>query len=108
MRISIVNTSDNPAISYPPKETIFAIDPDIPDENNFIFFQATKQGQFDWVLNDKKIGADAQTLPWKPGYGRYVLSLMDSQNRVMDSVNFEVRGMPLLPADKVMIPIKTK
>ena len=98
--VSIVNTSDKPAISYPPKETIFAIDPDIPDENNFIFFQATKQGQFDWVLNDKKIGADAQTLPWKPEYGRYVLSLMDSQNRVMDSVNFEVRGMPLLPADK--------
>ena len=98
---SIVNTSDNPAIFYPPRDTIFAIDPDIPDENNFIFFQATKQGQFYWVLNDKRIGAYAQTLPWKPGYGRYVLSLMDRQNLVMDSVSFEVRGMPLLPADKI-------
>jgi hypothetical protein len=51
-------------------------------------------------LNDKRIGSDAQALPWKPGYGRYVLSLMDRQNRVIDSVNFEVRGMPLLPTDK--------
>ena len=97
---SIVNVSEKPAIFYPPKDTIFAVDPDIPDENNFIFFQATKQGQFDWVLNDKRIGSDAQALPWKPGYGRYVLSLMDRQNRVIDSVNFEVRGMPLLPTDK--------
>ncbi len=97
---SIVNAADKPAIFYPPKNTIFAIDPDIPDENNFIFFQATRQGQFDWVLNNKKIGIDAQMLPWKPGYGRYVLSLMDRQSRVLDSVRFEVRGMPLLQADK--------
>ncbi len=74
--------------------TIIALDPDIPDENSLIFFEATRKGDFDWVLNNEKIGAGSALVSWKPVYGKHVLSLVDKQGKKLDSVTFEVRGRP--------------
>jgi penicillin-binding protein 1C len=86
---------EKPFIVYPPKDAIIAIDPDIPDENSLVFFQAEGNRPFDWILNNEKIGAGPAPFLWKPRYGKYVLSLADSQGHVMDSIHFEVRGRPL-------------
>lgn len=83
------------AITYPAIATIIAIDPDIPAENSLIFFEASAKGSFDWVLNSEKIGSGSRFVSWKPQYGRYKLSLVDKQGKVIDSVKFEVRGRPL-------------
>jgi penicillin-binding protein 1C len=83
-----------PRISYPPDGTIMAIDPDIPADNSLVFFEASSRGQFDWVLNNVIIGKGTRLLSWKPEYGKYELSLIDHRGRIIDSVNFEVRGRP--------------
>jgi hypothetical protein len=75
-----------------------AIDPDIPADNSLIFFEASSRGQFDWVLNNVIIGKGIRLVSWKPGYGKYKLSLIDHQGSIIDSVNFEVRGWPQDPA----------
>jgi penicillin-binding protein 1C len=84
-----------PHINYPPNNTIMAIDPDIPSANSLIFFEASSGGRFDWVLNNGIIGKGTRMASWKPEYGKYKLSLVDSQGGIIDSVNFEVRGRPL-------------
>ena len=88
------NKLERPLIVYPPRNAIFAIDPDIPDENSLIFFQAEGKGPFEWILNKEKIGSGPAPFSWKPRYGKYVLSLADSQGQIIDTVNFEVRGSP--------------
>ncbi len=85
---------ERPRITYPPAKTIIVVDPDIPAENSAVFLEASAEGQFDWLLNNEQIGSGSSMVPWKPRYGKYLLSLVDSQGRVMDSVTFEVRGTP--------------
>jgi penicillin-binding protein 1C len=88
-------SSEKLSIAYPANATIMAIDPDIPAENSLIFFEASTKGRFDWMLNSEKIGNDSKLVPWKPQYGKYVLSLVDHEGKIIDSVKFEVRGRPL-------------
>jgi len=88
-------TTEKPAILYPANGTIIAIDPDIPAENSLIFFEASAKGRFDWTLNNDKIGSGSRLVSWKPQYGKYKLSLVDRQGKIIDSVKFEVRGRPL-------------
>ena len=85
---------ERPRIAYPHAKTIIALDPDIPTENNVVFFEAHGKGPFVWMLNNRKIGSSASFIRWKPQYGKYLLSLADGQGIVMDSVDFEVRGTP--------------
>jgi penicillin-binding protein 1C len=94
------NAQEKLSIAYPLRNTIIALDPDIPDENSLVLFEVLGKGQFDLVLNNEKIGTGSPLVSWKPRYGRYVLTLVDKQGQTIDSVNFEVRGMPSLPADK--------
>jgi penicillin-binding protein 1C len=82
------------SISYPADKTIIAVDPDIPAENNMIFFEATAGGQFAWMLNQEKIGDGSKTVSWKPQLGMYKLSLVDQGGNAIDSIKFEVRGRP--------------
>lgn len=80
-------------ITYPPEGTIVAIDPDIPEGQQVIFFEAQAQNKkFSWVLNNEKIGEFDTAISWSPRQGRYILSLVDEQDRIADSVEFEVRG----------------
>jgi penicillin-binding protein 1C len=83
----------DPHIIYPVKGTIIALDPDIPEENQRIFFEAVNDSNWlDWSLNDEKIGRSDMQVSWKPKKGTYTLSLIDKDRRIMDSVKFEVRG----------------
>lgn len=80
-----------PHITYPPDGIIIAIDPDIPEERQMVFFKAEASNiKFIWILNNEKIG-NMNTISWMPKQGRYVLSLVDERNRITDSVKFEVR-----------------
>lgn len=82
-----------PHIIYPSDGTIIGLDPDIPSDNQAVFFQSSKPGVFSWHLNDQKIaGAEPYAL-WKPERGKHVLTLKDSENAALDTVTFEVRGI---------------
>lgn len=83
-----------PRITYPSDGLILAIDPDIPVENQSIFFE-TKGNRIDyeWTLNGKKLCKICKpSISWNPTQGKYMLSLVDKQNRIIDTVHFEVRG----------------
>jgi penicillin-binding protein 1C len=81
-------------ITYPADGMIISLDPDIPEENQYIFFEtiASSSGHV-WTLNGERIpGALPDAVRWKPVRGRYVLSLVDREDHVIDTVHFEVRG----------------
>jgi penicillin-binding protein 1C len=83
----------NQRIVYPPAGTVIALDPDIPKELQRVFFIAHPQGTgLRWVLNDAIIMEADAGLPWAPQVGTYTLTLVDEQGRVLDAVQFEVRG----------------
>jgi penicillin-binding protein 1C len=85
-------TTVNFRITYPLDDTIIALDPDIPEEQQLLFFEAEADGvEFDWLLNSENIEGSKTMSAWKPGKGRYKLSLIDKQNTVIDTVKFEVR-----------------
>ena len=80
-------------ILYPPSGAVIAVDPDIPPDSQKIFFIArTEERSLRWVLNGITIGVAARPLPWRPRPGRYSLAISDGNERVVDSVSFEVRG----------------
>lgn len=79
-------------ITYPSDGTIIALDPDIPAENHAVFFEATKDQEFDWYLNDEKIADAAHYVRWKPENGTYTLSIADKDGNIIDTVEFNVRG----------------
>jgi penicillin-binding protein 1C len=80
-------------IVYPASGTIFALDPDIPSEDQKLFFEAQpKDGLLHWVLDGQRIGSAGALLLWTPVRGKHALSLADASERIVDSVNFEVRG----------------
>jgi penicillin-binding protein 1C len=88
---------DTPHIIYPVMGTIVAIDPDIPEDNQKLFFYAEGGSRgLDWSLNNEKIGRSDEPVQWKPVQGKYRLSLVDRDQRMMDSVEFEVRGNDII------------
>ena len=80
-------------IVYPVDAAIIAIDPNIPAEDQKLFFEArTGYGEFNWKLNGQIMGnAEGLTL-WAPVPGRHILVLTDAADRTLDEVSFEVRG----------------
>ncbi|MBA4371702.1 MAG: penicillin-binding protein 1C [Thermodesulfovibrio sp.] len=82
-----------PGILYPAEGSIIAIDPDIPDDHQRIFFEAgVADGRLHWMLNGEYWGEARADAVWRPQQGRYILALADENNVVVDSVRFEVRG----------------
>ncbi|TAL25991.1 MAG: penicillin-binding protein 1C [Nitrospirae bacterium] len=82
-----------PRIIYPIEGTIIALDPDIPEEHQRVFFEMTPSEKgFAWILNNEKVGDSMAAVSWLPKQGRYTLSLADNRNHIMDSIEFEVRG----------------
>lgn len=64
------------AILYPEKDSVFAIDPEIPADRQRVFFRwsgGLKPG-LQWYLNGKPIG-QANPFPWKPIVGKHKLEL---------------------------------
>ena len=76
----------NPKIIYPPADTIFAMDPDIPKKNQRIIFEASVNNPI-YRLN----GLIKKDPSWDPKRGKYTLNLLDNKNKVLDSVSFYVK-----------------
>ncbi len=80
-------------ILYPASGTIIAIDPDIPAANARVFFEASRQPPDSvWQLNGQLIGEKGKSVSWKPKRGHYRLALLDASSKILDSIEFEVRG----------------
>jgi penicillin-binding protein 1C len=79
-------------IVYPADGTIIALDPDIPEALQRVFFQASALAAGGvWELNGRRLG-DRALIPWAPRAGRHTLSLLDASGRSLDTVRFAVRG----------------
>ncbi|RHX86656.1 penicillin-binding protein 1C [Leptospira stimsonii] len=89
----IEETSSIPKIVVPGNETIFAIDPDIPEGRQKVRFSATVfENGFQWILDGKNLNdAREKETFWKPVKGFHILSLQDRTGKIVDSVVFEVR-----------------
>jgi penicillin-binding protein 1C len=80
-------------ILYPASGTIFALDPDIPADDQKLFFEAQpKDPLLQWLLDGQPIGNAGALLLWTPVRGKHALALVDSTQRALDSITFEVRG----------------
>jgi len=83
----------NERIVYPPSGTVIALDPDIPTDLQKVFFISRTEGkELRWRLNDSAIGETGKFVAWSPKRGKHNLTLTDNHGRIIDSVNFEVRG----------------
>jgi penicillin-binding protein 1C len=72
---------------------VIALDPDIPGEQQKLFFEAKPHGDgLQWMLNGRVIGGAGELLLWTPVPGTHELSLLDDSDRILDSVTFLVRG----------------
>lgn len=83
----------SPGILYPTAGSVIALDPDIPEEQQRVVFESGITGDgLHWLLNGEDRGPGGAAAFWQPKEGRYLLSLADKNNVVVDSVRFEVRG----------------
>ena len=80
-------------IAYPVRGMIIALDPDIPEDQQRVFFEASPASDVClWMLNNRSLGKSSEVISWRPEAGEYTLSLVGSDSRVVDSVEFTVRG----------------
>lgn len=79
-------------ITYPTDGTLIALDPEIPEDLQRIPFQFKPVLQrYEWVLNDKRTGSSDPLFLWKPEKGCFRLSIVDKEDRVIDSVALTVK-----------------
>ena len=80
-------------ITYPAQGMIIAMDPDIPEDRQRVFFEAEASGDLlRWRLNSTEIGRASEIISWKPVPGTYTISLIDAKDAIIDSVCFSVKG----------------
>lgn len=90
--IAVHTAYEQPRIIYPAGGMIVALDPDIPEANQMIFFLAQPRGAVhEWRLNQQRLSALSHNLPWKPQRGNHQLSILDKNGRILDTVSFTVR-----------------
>jgi penicillin-binding protein 1C len=78
-------------ILYPPPDIIIAVDPDIPFDNQRVFFEASgSHKDLHWLLNGQAVGV-GPLCGWTPIAGEYILTLADGNNRPLDEIAFKVR-----------------
>jgi penicillin-binding protein 1C len=83
----------NQRILYPPSGTVIVLDPDIPfDQQNIFFISQTNEDRLRWKLNNVTMDMARKTIAWPPRSGKYYLAIEDPEGRIIDAVNFEVRG----------------
>ena len=81
------------AIRYPVEGMIVALDPDIPDGRQLLFFKAEGGGEgLSWDLDGVPLGPADGPFRWKPVPGSHRLSLVDRDGARVDAVGFQVRG----------------
>lgn len=82
-----------PKIVYPTSGTIIALDPDIPPDDQRVFFEAEPDSSnLQWDLDGQRLEIVDSPVPWSPRRGKHLLRLMDASQTELDSVTFEVRG----------------
>jgi penicillin-binding protein 1C len=80
-------------ITYPAEGMIIALDPDIPDDQQRVFFESSRADlNVCWQLNNESMGRTSEVVSWRPEPGKYALSLTDNEGRQMDMIHFVVRG----------------
>lgn len=85
-----------PKISYPAEGLTVAWDPDIPQNNQKIHFEAKnidphQTEKLYWQLNDKPLGSADQAFVWQiQSSGSYELKLVEKSGHTVDQVHFTV------------------
>ncbi len=78
-----------PRIAYPGRDSVLVVDPDIPPAaQRVIWTMRPARDELRWQLNGLPLDGDS----WQPRPGSYTLELVDDARRVLDAVNFTVRG----------------
>ena len=95
-----------PKITSPAQGTIIALDPDIPPQHQRLQLRATGSNAR-WLLNGTSLGA-AKDIAWLPMPGRHTLQLVEAQGKVVDEIQFEVRGASYKTASVKTTSVKTK
>jgi penicillin-binding protein 1C len=81
----------HPRITYPPPGTLIALDPDIPQPHQRIFFQASRShNEVKWLVDGELVGESVMQ-PWIPVRGHHRLSLIGPDGQTFDTVSFTVR-----------------
>jgi penicillin-binding protein 1C len=80
-----------PQILYPAPSSIIAIDPDIPDAVQRVFFQAQAGQGLRWQLDGADLAPAGSNYPWRPVAGAHQLALVDGA-AIVASTSFHVRG----------------
>jgi len=78
-------------IVYPARGAILAVDPDIPDGHQRVFFEVTPANGAYRIQVDDRVASNADE-GWLPEPGRHRARLLDADDRVLDESVFEVRG----------------
>ena len=81
-----------PKILYPAPSTIIALDPDIPDAVQRVFFQAQAGQGLRWQLDGQELGQASSDYAWRPTPGAHALALIDAEARPVAEARFQVRG----------------
>jgi penicillin-binding protein 1C len=82
-----------PQILYPVTGVIIALDPDMPQTSQKVFFQAHTGGELlHFWLNDRDLGPALHDYAWQPRRGRYHLVLKTASGQTRADSYFEVRG----------------
>lgn len=99
---SLIRQSGGPAgtaslarILYPSQGSLLALDPDIPPARQRILLRTSSPpGQgWRWTLDERPLASAAIPYRWLPQPGKHQLRLLDAQQSVIDTVNFEVRAL---------------
>jgi penicillin-binding protein 1C len=85
-----------PKIRYPGRDSIIAIDPDIPEDRQRVFFQAQAGKGLEWRLDGKVLAAADSNFAWQPTLGEHHLELLNQDGNAIDALIFHVRGAPTL------------
>jgi penicillin-binding protein 1C len=80
-------------IAYPAAGSIIALDPDIPWDQQRLFFESQPRSEMcSWLLDGRPLGSAGSVLMWTPEKGRHTLALVDRLGRILETTSFEVRG----------------
>jgi len=82
-----------PRIAYPATGAVIALDPDIPEARQRVVFRMQPQvAAYRWRLDARNLPGLSGEAMWAPRGGRHSLQLVDAEGRLVDRVEFEVRG----------------
>ncbi len=86
-------TALTPRIRYPVRDTLVALDPDIPPgHQRVVFLAAPGTPQLRWRIDGELLEAAGPRVAWTPVGGRHRVGLEDAAGSELSSVEFEVRG----------------